>query len=238
MNEWLLFCSLHKSALWKTPLVRFSLGSIIETQEEVKMPNTKPTKKQREVLDFIKGFQKRYQYSPSLKEIAEHFGHSAPTIHQHVQALKRKGYVSMMKGEKRSIEAYETEKSDLVTIPLMGLIPAGGPIEAISNPEPVRVLKSMLSRTGRHYALRVQGDSMAEEDGIFNGDVIIVREQQTVNLGETGVAYLPEKNEVTLKKVYPEKNRVRLQPANPKFKSFYEKNVEIQGKVVGVMRKF
>ncbi|HCM36665.1 MAG: repressor LexA [Candidatus Wildermuthbacteria bacterium RIFCSPLOWO2_02_FULL_47_9c] len=200
------------------------------------MPTQKPTKKQREVLDFIKRFQKKHHYSPSLKEIAKHFGVSAPTIHQHVQALRKKGYVSAAKGEKRSVEAYEFGQSEIATIPLMGLIPAGGPIEAISNPEPIQVPKSMLSRTGRHYALEVRGRSMIEE-GISDGDIVIIRDQPTVENGESAVAYLPEKNEVTLKKIYHEGDRIRLQPANKEMQSFYEKKVDIQGKVLGVIRK-
>lgn len=200
------------------------------------MPTFKPTKKQSEVLDFIKDFQKKHQYSPSLGEIAKRFGVSAPTIHQHIQALKKKGYVSAAKGEIRSIEPYEFGQSNLATIPLMGLIPAGGPIEAISNPEPIQVPKSMLSRTGRHYALKVSGRSMIEE-GISDGDIVIIRDQHAVENGESAVAYLPEKNEVTLKKIYREGNRIRLQPANKEMEPFYAKNVEVQGKVLGIMRE-
>ena len=117
----------------------------------------------------------------------------------------------------------------------MGLIAAGGPIEAIRNPEPIGVPRSMLSRGANHYALKISGTSMIEE-GISDGDIIIVREQQTVDDGEKAVAYLPDQNTVTLKKIYRDKNRIKLVPANKYMKPFYETNIEIQGKVIGVLR--
>ena len=118
----------------------------------------------------------------------------------------------------------------------MGLIPAGGPIEAIRDPEPIEVPRSMLSSGANYYALKVTGRSMIEE-GISDGDIVIIREQQTVDDGEKAVAYMPDRNEVTLKKIYKEKNRIKLVPANRYMNPFYETNVEIQGKVVGVIRK-
>lgn len=197
-----------------------------------------PSKKQKEVLAFINGFQEKKGYSPSLKEIAFHFRISIPTVHQHLKYLKNKGLISKKKGKKRSIEVYNPPKNELVRIPLLGTISAGGPIEPIEDPEPLDVPKHMLSKTGRHYALRVSGTSMMEkEEGIFDGDIVIVREQPVVENGEKAVAYLPDKNEVTLKKIYKEKNRVRLQPANKEMSPFYEKNVEIQGKVISVLRR-
>lgn len=200
------------------------------------MPLSKrPSRKQKQVLDFILGFQKKHCYSPSLEEIADFLVVSIPTAHQHVQALKKKGFITVKKGERRSIEPYGAKK-DVMQIPLMGVITAGKPVEAISNPEPLEVPRSMLSRGGRHYALKVEGESM-EDEGIFNGDIVIVREQPTVENGESAVAYLPEKNEATLKRLYQEKGRIRLQPANKKLKPFYERNVEVQGKVIGILRK-
>ena len=197
------------------------------------------TKKQKAIFDFVQAFQKKNGYPPTLEEIGEKFGLSSPaTVHQYLDALRIKGYIQRDKGHARSIEVYKKSGLDALTeIPLLGLITAGKPIEPISNPEPLQVPKTMLSKTGRHYALKVQGDSMIEE-GIFDGDTVIVREQPIVERGETAVAYLPDSNEATLKKIYPEKNRIRLQPANPKLKPFYEKNVEIQGKVVGILRKY
>jgi len=196
----------------------------------------KPSKRQAEILQFVTKFQREKRYSPSLGEIAKNFGVSIPTIHQHISYLRKKNLLSADKGKRRSIQAFNDQKRDLVEIPLMGLIAAGGPIEAIRNPEPIEVPRSMLSRGANYYALKVAGTSMIEE-GISDGDVVIVREQQTVDDGEKAVAYLPDKDAVTLKKIYREKKRIKLVPANKYMKPFYETNVEIQGKVVGVLRR-
>ena len=196
----------------------------------------KPSKRQAEILQFVTKFQREKGYSPSLGEIAKNFGVSIPTIHQHISYLRKKNLLSADKGKRRSIQAFNDQKRDLVEIPLMGLIAAGGPIEAIRNPEPIEVPRSMLSRGANYYALKVAGTSMIEE-GISDGDIVIVREQQTVDDGEKAVAYLPDKNAVTLKKIYREKKRIRLVPANKYMKPFYETNVEVQGKVVGVLRR-
>ncbi len=200
------------------------------------MGTSKPSKRQAEILQFVAKFQREKNYSPSLGEIADNFGVSIPTIHQHISYLRKKNLLSADKGKRRSIQAFNDQKRDLVEIPLMGLIAAGGPIEAIRNPEPIEVPRSMLSRGANYYALKVAGTSMIEE-GISDGDVVIVREQQTVDDGEKAVAYLPDKDAVTLKKIYREKKRIKLVPANKYMKPFYETNVEIQGKVVGVLRR-
>lgn len=200
------------------------------------MVTGKPSKRQAEILQFITKFQREKRYSPSLGEIANNFGVSIPTIHQHISYLRKKNLLSANKGRRRSIQTFNDQKRDLVEIPLMGLIAAGGPIEAIRNPEPIEVPRSMLSRGANHYALKITGTSMIEE-GISDGDIVIVREQQTVDDGEKAVAYLPDKDAVTLKKIYREKKRIRLVPANKYMKPFYETNVEIQGKVVGVLRR-
>jgi repressor LexA len=203
--------------------------------EKKSMETGKPSKRQAEILQFVTKFQREKKYSPSLGEIADNFGVSIPTIHQHISYLRKKNLLSADKGKRRSIQTFNDQKRDLVEIPLMGLIAAGGPIEAIRDPEPIEVPRSMLSRGFNHYALRVVGRSMIEE-GISDGDIVIVREQPTVDDGEKAVAYMPDRNEVTLKKIYREKNRIKLVPANHTMKPFYETNVEIQGKVVGVLR--
>lgn len=204
--------------------------------EKKSMGTGKPSKRQAEILQFVIKFQREKGYSPSLGEIAENFGVSIPTVHQHISYLRKKNLLSADKGKRRSIQAFNDQKRDLVEIPLMGLIAAGGPIEAIRNPEPIEVPRSMLSRGANYYALKIAGTSMIEE-GISDGDIVIVREQQTVDDGEKAVAYLPDKDAVTLKKIYREKKRIKLVPANKYMKPFYEKNVEVQGKVVGVLRR-
>lgn len=206
-------------------------------EKKSSMWTTKPSKRQAEILEFIAKFQRTKGYSPSLAEIADQFEVSIPTVHQHISYLRKKKLLAARKGKKRSIQPFNDQKRDLVEIPLMGLIAAGGPIEAIRNPEPIEVPRSMLSRGANHYALKVSGTSMIEE-GISDGDIVIVREQQSVEDGEKAVAYLPEKDLVTLKKIYREKNRIKLVPANKTMRPFYEKNIEVQGKVVGVLRKY
>lgn len=195
-----------------------------------------PSKRQAEILQFILEFRHKKGYAPSLTEIAENFDISVPTVHQHVSYLQEKNLLSFKKGKRRSIQAFSIKKSGVVEIPLMGLIAAGGPIEAIRNPRPIEVPRNMITAGANYYALKIAGTSMIE-DGIFDGDIVIVREQSTVDDGEKAVAYLPDKDAVTLKRIYHEKNRIKLVPANKKMKPFYETNVEIQGKVVGVLRK-
>jgi repressor LexA len=205
-------------------------------QNKSSMGIGKASKRQAEILEFISGFRRDRGYAPSLAEIARDFGISIPTVHQHISYLQKKNLLTFDKGKRRSIQAFSTNKNGVVEIPLMGLIAAGGPIEAIRDPRPIEVPRNMLSVGANHYALKIAGTSMIE-DGIFDGDIIVVREQSTVDDGEKAVAYLPDKDAVTLKRIYREKDRIKLVPANHKMKPFYETNVEIQGKVVGVLRK-
>ena len=196
----------------------------------------KPTKRQAEILNFAREYRRENGYSPSMVEIAERFDISVPTVHQHIYSLRNKNLLLIDKGKKRSIVTPQDYKSQLVDIPLLGIISAGGPIEAIRDEEMIGVPRSMLPTPSHHYALRVSGVSMIEE-GIMDGDIVIVHDQQTVEDGEKAVAYMPDRNEVTLKKVFREKDRIKLVPANHTMKPFYETNVVIQGKVVGVLRK-
>lgn len=195
----------------------------------------KPTKRETEILEFTREYRRENGYSPSLVDIAKHFDISVPTVHQHIYSLKGKSLLLLEKGKKRSIQAVRDPKLPATEIPLMGVISAGGPIEAIRDPKPIEVPRSMLSPGADYYALRVSGLSMIEE-GITDGDIVVVRDQPTVDDGEKAVAYMPDRNEVTLKKIYREKDRVKLVPANHTMKPFYETNVVIQGKVVGVLR--
>jgi len=198
------------------------------------MPTSNLTKKQKEVLDFILKFKKEKGYSPSLEEIAEYFDVSIPTIHQHIQALKEKGMLSTRKGEKRSI-SLKDDPFSVIYIPLVGTIAAGQPIEAIEVPdESIAIPKNEISRPEECYALRVKGDSMIKE-GIFDGDIVIVRKQPTADDGQTVVAIIDD-NEATLKKIYKEKDRIRLQPANQEMLPIFRREVEIRGVVVKIIR--
>lgn len=193
------------------------------------------TKRQRQILNFVSDFSKKHEYSPSFEEIAKHFRLSSVSgIHQHIQALKDKGYLNKQKNQPRSIEIEKSEK--LVSIPLLGTIAAGEPIEAIQQNETIMVQQNLFAKSGEHYALKVAGDSMIDE-GIFDGDTVIIRKQSTVENGETAVALI-NGDEVTLKKIYKEKNRIKLQPANPNLKPIFVKDIDIQGKVTGIVRQF
>lgn len=189
------------------------------------------TKRQKQVLDFVTNFIKSKGYSPSLEEIRRHFRlKSIATVHEHVDTLREKGHLLKEENQPRSIEETTTE------IPLLGLIAAGEPIEAISNPEPILVPKSMLSNNGLHYALRVKGESMID-DKIYDGDTIIIRRQETAENGQTVVALI-NGSEATLKRIYKEKNGFRLQPANSSIKPLFVRDLIVQGKLIGVLPNY
>lgn len=195
------------------------------------------TPKQKKIFEYIKKYIKENNYSPSLEEVGRRFRLAKSTVHQHIETLREKGYLKKIENQPRSIELNKKRRiSDLVTIPLLGTIAAGEPIEAIEDKETIEVQKDLLSKSGKHFALRVQGNSMIDE-GIFDGDTVILRKQPSAENGETVVALIND-NEVTLKKIYKEKGGFRLQPANPNIKPILTKELIIQGKVVSVIRNF
>lgn len=192
------------------------------------------TKRQKEVLDFVKSYSKKNGYATSLQEIQKQFKFaSVSTAHFHISKLQSAGYITKQEGKARSIEASDT--GTMLRIPLLGYIAAGQPIEAIEDgTEMIAIHSSQVPYTSSLFALSVKGDSMIDE-GIFDGDTVIIHKQNTVENGETAVALI-NNTEVTLKKIYKEKKRIRLQPANPKFKPLYVKEVIIQGKVISTIR--
>ena len=199
------------------------------------------TKRQREILDFVDGFVRFRGYSPSFEEIAENFGfRSLATVHEHLCNLQTKGYITKNYNESRSIELVESElKISAVELPLLGAVAAGVPIEAIEDQETISVPEDMVAGSvAGHYVLRVRGDSMIDEQ-IRDGDWVILERRDTTGDGETVVALI-EGNEATLKKLYREGERVRLQPANPAMKPIFVPidDVQVQGVVVGVIRKY
>ncbi len=198
------------------------------------------TKKQREILDFVTEFADEHGYAPSFEEIAEHFGLSSlATVHEHLENLRAKGYIRKGYNESRSIEVVPAEiRLTAVPVPLMGDVAAGEPIEAIAGQETVAVPEDMLGR-GEHYVLRVNGDSMIEEQ-IRDGDYLVVRQRETAENGEMVVA-LVDQESATVKKFYREKDgQVRLQPANAAMQPMYfgADRVMVQGIVVGVIRRY
>lgn len=190
------------------------------------------TKKQKKVLDYIESYTKKHGFSPSHDEVRRHLKlSSVSTINHYMKILQEKGYIRREKNTARSAEV--EKKETLISIPFKGYIAAGQPIEAIEESETITIPSNLMS-TGNLFALGVKGDSMIDE-GIFDGDTVIIRKQSSVEDGETAVALI-NNNEVTLKKIYKEKNRIRLEPANPKLKPLYVKEVIIQGKVISTFR--
>ena len=195
-----------------------------------------PTKKQKKVLDYLESYTKKNGFSPSYDEIRKYLKlSSVSTVNHYMKILQEKGYI---KHEKNAVRSAEVEKKErLIDILFKGYVAAGEPIEAVEEFSTIRVPSNLISQ-GEHFALGVKGCSMIDE-GIFDGDTVIVRKQNTIEDGETALALI-NGNEVTIKKIYREKlkNRIRLQPANPKLKPFFVKSVVIQGKVIGTFRNF
>jgi DNA (cytosine-5)-methyltransferase 1 len=192
------------------------------------------TKKQKLILDFINSYINENGISPTNDEIRKKFKLKAiSTVHEHVNALKEKGYISKSDNLSRSIETNK-ENFQIIEIPVMGTIAAGYPIEAIEDrQDTISIVNSNIKSPKDYYALRVQGDSMIEE-GIFNGDIVIIKKQSVAENGQTVVAIIDD-NEATLKKLYREKNKFRLEPRNQSMLPFYRKEVEIRGVVVQII---
>jgi len=195
------------------------------------------TKRQKEILDFINAFIEDNGYSPSYREIGDHFGlSSTATIAEHVQTLQNKGYLKTDPNEARSIEIIDNEKAEAIFLSLAGLITAGQPIEAVEDKEKIAVPQDLVNDESKSYVLKVKGDSMIEE-GIFDGDFVIIEKNENPRNGQVVVALL-DNAFATLKKFYKEANRIRLQPANSTMKPIYAKEVLVQGVVRAVIRKF
>ena len=199
------------------------------------------TKRQKEILDFLEIFVGEYGYTPSYEEIAKNFGYtSLATVHEHLENLRTKGYIRKSYNASRSIELVSDERTtSAVELPLLGLVAAGRPIEAVQDQESVAVPEDMVTRGGNHYVLRVRGDSMIEEQ-IRDGDYVIVNSRSTASNGEMVVA-LVHGDSATVKKFYREGNgQVRLQPANVTMEPMYfpSNDVAVQGVVVGVIRRY
>jgi repressor LexA len=199
------------------------------------------TKRQKEILDYIDSFIAERGYAPSFEEIAESFGYSSlATVHEHLSNLERKGYIRKSYNESRSIELVRPGQGEpTLDLPLLGAVAAGLPIEAVPDSETIAVPPDMVRRQKDNYVLRVEGNSMIEEQ-IRDGDYIVVQSQENAEDGEMVVA-LVGGDSATVKKLYREPgNRIRLQPANPTMSPIVvdARDVRIQGVVVGVIRKY
>jgi len=199
------------------------------------------TPKQKQILEFIEKYIEVNGYAPSYREIADHFGFSSvATVAEHIENLKLKGYLSNEESGYRALKPVEpvevNNDSALMgfAIPLFGAIQAGKPIEAIRSSETLEIPRDMMSKNV--FALRVKGDSMVD-DGILDGDYVVIEPCHNPKNGDIVVALI-DKDNVTLKRFYREKDHIRLQPANKNYQPLRVKKVSIQGKVRGVIRKF
>ena len=197
------------------------------------------TKRQREILDYLSDFIQQHGYAPSLEEIGRRFNLSSlATVHKHLTNLQDKGFIKRAWNRSRSVELVPTRLGGrALELPLLGYVAAGAPIEAVPGTETIAVPEEMVGRR-ETYVLRVKGSSMIDEQ-IRDGDYVIVEDRKSADNGEMVIALL-DGQEVTLKKFYREQERVRLQPANPTMEPLLvpPDQVQIQGVVVGVMRRY
>jgi len=201
------------------------------------------TERQRDILNFIRDFQKERGIAPTHREICDHFGFSSyGTVYKHLSLLEKKGLIRRDWNQKRGVELVEKPDASRETtanvreLPLFGYIAAGRPLEVDLSDETIAVPQHLTTR-GENYVLKVRGDSMVE-DGIFDGDLVIIARRDEAGNGEMVVANV--NGEVTLKRLYREGDRVRLQPANSMMSPIYApaRDVAVQGVVVGLMRRF
>lgn len=198
-------------------------------------------RRQRQIVDYISQYIQKYGSSPTLQEIADSLGVSSlATVHEHIATLVKKGVIKKYAGAVRGLELVDSALGKIVDgieLPILGLIAAGSPIDPITDPNAtIKVSSSMLSGKKRSFALQVRGDSMIEE-GILDGDFVVIEEQIDVQDGDIVVALL-DNGLATLKKFFKEATRIRLEPANSSMRPIYAKNVTVQGKVVGLVRRF
>ena len=203
---------------------------------------TKLSKRQQQILDFIKKEVKTKGYPPSVREIGEAVGlASSSTVHGHLARLESKGYIRRDPTKPRAIEILDPDFSasnqtdDVISVPIIGKVTAGQPITAIENIEDYFPLpKRLVSSEDHVFMLEVMGDSMIEA-GILDGDYVIVRQQQSADHGDIVVA-MTEDNEATVKRFFKEKDHIRLQPENSNLEPIIVRDCTILGKVIGVYR--
>ena len=198
-------------------------------------------RRQKQILEFLKNYIEKYGHAPTLIKIAKKLKvKSLATVHEHLQTLEKKGLIKKTTGLVRGIELVDRQIGKIVKgieLPLLGFIAAGSPVEPYTDPNATfPVTANMLSANKKSYVLQVRGDSMIE-DGILDGDFVVVAETNQARNGDIVVAMI-ENGVVTLKRFYKEKDRVRLEPANSSMSPIFAKNVTIQGKCVGIIRKY
>ena len=197
------------------------------------------TRRQREILDYLKEFIDERGYAPSLEEIGRRFNLSSlATVHKHLMNLQEKGFIRRAWNRSRSVELVQTRSGGRsVDLPLLGYVAAGEPIEAVVSAETVTVPQDLVG-SRETYALRVRGSSMIDEQ-IRDGDLVVVEDRKIARNGEMVIALL-DGSDVTLKKFYREKGHIRLQPANETLAPIIARPdaVQVQGVVIGVIRRY
>jgi repressor LexA len=199
------------------------------------------TARQKEVLGFIDNFIRKHRFSPTIREIAEHFQVSPKSAHDHILALEKKGVIAFSKRLSRTIGILDgsgVQDEGVRSIPILGTVAAGNPIFADENQEGYCKVSENYLKDKDYFALRVKGDSMTGA-GIREGDIAIIAKQDEVRDGDIVVALVDEEN-ATLKRFFEEKNRVRLEAENPEYATRYVQkgNVVILGKLAHVMRSY
>jgi repressor LexA len=196
------------------------------------------TPRQREIYDYIRRYTLEHGYAPSLMEIRDHLQLSAvSTVHEHLVNMQEKGLLRREDHAARSATVASMTGAPSVTLPLLGSVVAGPPTESFVSSETIAVPGSLVGR-GPHYGLRVMGESMRDEH-ILPGDVLVVRQTNRAERGDMVIA-LVEGSETTVKRFYPERNHVRLQPSNRELRPIRvaKQSVLVQGVVVGLLRQF
>ena len=198
-------------------------------------------RRQQQIVDFIRQHIQSTGSAPTLRQIADAIGVSSlATVHEHLQALEEKGLIKRKSGKVRAIELKESEINyihEAFEAPILGFIAAGSPIEPYTDPNATMAIpQALVSGKKRTYVLQVRGESMIE-DGIMDGDHVIVEQTEAATNGEIVVALL-DNGMATLKRFFKEATRFRLEPANAKMEPIFVKNVRIQGKVVGLVRRY
>ncbi|MBM3235100.1 transcriptional repressor LexA [Candidatus Poribacteria bacterium] len=196
------------------------------------------TKRQQEILDYIKIYIQTAGYPPTVRDIGRAFKISEKGAYDHLRAVERKGYIRRAFKKNRAIEVLDfipLHREEIVEVPIVGRIAAGEPLLATQNIEGTLPLSKEMVGEERFFALRVKGTSMIEA-GIFNDDYVIVKQQSSAEQGDIVVALLDD--EATVKRFYRDNNYIRLQPENPAMNPIIVKEATILGKVVGLFRRF
>ena len=202
--------------------------------------STELTKRQEDVLKYIKKYIAKHGFPPATREIGEALGLTSPaTVHTHIKKLVQKGYLRTTKSKFRTIEVVGNNEynmpDNLVRVPMLGKVTAGSPIEAIEKPDEFFDLPvSLVPKEEKVFVLEVSGESMINK-GIYDGDVVIVQEQKNARNGDIVVA-MNDNDEVTLKTFYKEKDHIRLQPENDTMAPIILPNCTILGKAIGLYR--